>query len=55
MKKRIAKPSVQAQGVKMKEMYAKIEKEQKRRKIFRWIRDKVEGTSGASDSSGIWP
>ena len=30
----------------MKEMYAKIEKDQKRRKIFRWIREKVEGTLG---------
>lgn len=46
MKKRIAKQSAQARGVNMKEMYAKIEKEQKRRKIFRWIRDKVEGTLG---------
>ena len=27
-------------------MYAKIEKEQKRRNIFRWIRDKVEGVLG---------
>lgn len=46
MKKRIAKHSAQARGVNMKEMYAKIEKEQKRRKIFRWIHDKVEGTLG---------
>ncbi len=46
MKKRIAKQSAQARGVNMKEMYAKIEKEQKRRKIFRWIREKVEGTLG---------
>jgi hypothetical protein len=30
----------------MKEMYAQIEKEQKKRKIFRWIRDKVEGALG---------
>jgi serine/threonine-protein kinase len=46
MKKRIAKQSAQARGVNMKEMYAKIEKEQKRRKIFRWFREKVEGTLG---------
>jgi serine/threonine-protein kinase len=46
MKKRIAKQSAQARGVNMKEMYAKIEKEQKRRKIFRWIHDKVEGALG---------
>lgn len=46
MKKRIAKQSAQARGVNMKEMYAKIEKEQKRGKIRRWIRDKVEGTLG---------
>ena len=46
MKKRIAKQSAQSRGVNMKEMYAKIEKEQKRRKIFRWIRDKVEGALG---------
>ena len=46
MNKRIAKQSAQARGVNMKEMYAKIEKEQKRRKVFRWIRDKVEGTLG---------
>ncbi|MFM9964811.1 MAG: serine/threonine protein kinase [Planctomycetaceae bacterium] len=46
MKKRIAKQSAQARGVNMKEMYAKIEKEQKRRKIFRWFRDKVEGALG---------
>ena len=46
MKKRLAKQSAQARGVNMKEMYAKIEKEQKRRKIFRWIHDKVEGTLG---------
>lgn len=46
VKKRIAKQSAQARGVNMKEMYAKIEKEQKRRKIFRWIRDKVEGALG---------
>lgn len=46
MKKRIAKQSAQARGVNMKEMYAKIEKEQKRRKVFRWIREKVEGALG---------
>ncbi|TXT38443.1 MAG: serine/threonine protein kinase bacterial [Planctomycetota bacterium] len=46
MKKRLAKQSAQARGVNMKEMYAKIEKEQKRRKIFRWLHDKVEGTLG---------
>jgi serine/threonine-protein kinase len=46
MKKRIAKQSAQARGVNMKEMYAKIEKEQKKLKIFRWIRDKVEGALG---------
>lgn len=46
MKKRLAKQSAQARGVNMKEMYAKIEKEQKRRKIFRWIRERVEGTLG---------
>ena len=46
MKKRIAKQSAQARGVNMKEMYAKIEKEQKRRKVFRWIHEKVEGTLG---------
>ena len=46
MKKRIAKQSAQVRGVNMKEMYAKIEKEQKRRKIFRWIHDKVEGALG---------
>ena len=46
MKKRLAKQSAQARGVNMKEMYAKIEKEQKRRNIFRWIRDKVEGVLG---------
>ncbi len=46
MKKRLAKQSAQARGVNMKEMYAKIEQEQKRRKVFRWIRDKVEGALG---------
>ena len=46
MKKRLAKQSAQARGVNLKEMYAKIEKEQKRRKVFRWIREKVEGTLG---------
>ena len=46
MKKRIAKQSAQARGTNMKEMYAKIEKEQKRHNIFRWIRDKVEGVLG---------
>lgn len=46
MKKRIAKESAQKRGINMKEMYAKIEKEQKRRKIIRWIRDKVEGALG---------
>lgn len=46
IKKRVAKQSAQARGANMKEMYAKIEKEQKRRQIFRWIRDKVEGTLG---------
>ena len=46
MKKRLAKQSAQSRGVNMKEMYAKIEKEQKRRKIFRWIHDKVEGALG---------
>lgn len=46
MKKRLAKQSAQARGVNMKEMYAKIEKEQKRRKIFRWFRGKFEGAVG---------
>lgn len=46
MKKRLAKQSAQARGVNMKEMYAKIEKDQKRRKIFRWIHDKVESALG---------
>jgi serine/threonine-protein kinase len=46
IKKRIAKQSAQARGINMKEMYAKIEKEQKRRNFVRWIRDKVEGALG---------
>ena len=46
VKKRVTKESAQKRAGNMKEMYAQIEKEQKRRKIFRWIRDKVEGALG---------
>ncbi len=46
VKKRIAKQSAQARAGNMQEMYAKIEKEQKKRKIFRWFRDQVEGALG---------
>ena len=46
MKKRVAKQSAQARAGNMKEMYAKIEKEQRRRKIWRWFRNKIEGALG---------
>lgn len=46
VKKRVTKESAQKRAGNMKEMYAQIEKEQKKRKIFRWIRDKVEGALG---------
>ncbi len=46
VKKRVTKESAQKRAGNMKEMYAQIEKEQKRRKIFRWIRDQVEGALG---------
>ena len=46
VKKRLAKASAQTRGVSMKDMYAKIEREQKRRKIWRWFRGLFEGAMG---------
>ncbi len=45
-KRRLAKASAQTRAGSMKDMYAKIEKEQKRRKIWRWFRGLFEGAMG---------